>query len=208
MRACVLVILILFFLLLLLPLSHQELVAGVVAKANALPRKRSFKVCLSHTLFLPPCPFHRTITNTHTAHNARTRVRAHTSTCTYAEYLAHAHQDIYTHYPQYPTHAHQKTKPRLGIPKKMLKSQIAMAKRQLSAANVAGISSLGEYDSRNGVGGGAGGGGGASVGATSYCPKKGQVLEFLFSQVCTCVCSCVCVCTLAHARGVCTIGAV
>jgi hypothetical protein len=96
----------------------------------------------------------------------------------------------------------------------MLKSQIAMAKRQLSAANVAGISSLGEYDSRNEVGGGAGGGGGggggggASVGATSYCPKKGQVLEFLFSQVCTCVCSCVCVCTLAHARGVCTIGAV
>jgi len=71
----------------------------------------------------------------------------------------------------------------------MLKSQIAMAKRQLSAANTAGISSLGEYNSRNGGGGAGGGGGGggggwggASVGAT-YCPKKGQELEFLFSQV-------------------------
>lgn len=52
-----------------------------------------------------------------------------------------------------------------------------MAKRQ-STANTARISRFSEHDSSSG----GGAAGEASVGATSYCPKKGQVLEFLFSK--------------------------
>jgi len=88
-------------------------------------------------------------------------------------------------------HAQALTQQHAIAPQMLKMSQISKAKRQRAAPNAAGPSGGGKYGS--GIGGGGGGGGGGVGGgrargkAALYCPKKGQVLEFVFSEVCACV---------------------
>jgi hypothetical protein len=194
-RACVLVILILFFLLLLLPLSHQELVAGVVAKANALPRKRSFKVSLSHTPSLP------------SVQRADSRARAHTHihfnriprTCT------PGHTDLLPTIPHTSTPAHSRPNSGLVYQKKCSKARspwqsasYPLQTQPGSAASASIIVEMVVVEQVVGVGVGGGAGGGQVSGQLTV-PKRDRSLSFS-SRRCERVYVRVFVCACASAR--------